>query len=26
MPYMAFFQFCMGLLIGIFSKPGEIQI
>jgi hypothetical protein len=26
MPYMAFFQFCMGLLIGIFSKPGEIHL
>jgi hypothetical protein len=26
MPYMASFQFCMGLIIGIVSKPGEVQI
>jgi hypothetical protein len=26
MPHMTAFHFCMGALIGIFSKPGDIKI
>jgi len=26
MPYMTAFYFCMGALIGVFSKPGEIRL
>jgi hypothetical protein len=25
MPYMAVFHFCMGIMIGIVSRPGDIK-
>jgi hypothetical protein len=26
LPYAAVFYFCLGLMIGIISKPGDLQI
>ena len=26
MPYMASFQFCIGIIVGIISKPGDLHL